>query len=145
MRTKQILAVIAFASLFAIAACGSVTDTADTSTTDSAGEAGTYQTLAIDDFAVIVTSDTKDYTIINVHIPYAGEIDGTDANIPFNDLDALTSALPDKDAPIILYCRSGNMSEQASRALIDLGYTRIWDVPGGMIDWQASGRKLIDK
>jgi rhodanese-related sulfurtransferase len=37
------------------------------------------------------------------------------------------------------------MSRQASVALIQQGYTQVWDVPGGMIAWQASGRELIDK
>ncbi len=105
--------------------------------------AGVYQTLTLDAFADILANHSDDYTIINVHIPYAGEIEGTDANIPYNDIQALTSALPDKDAPIILYCRSGNMSEQASHALLELGYTQVWDVPGGMNAWQESGRELI--
>jgi len=35
------------------------------------------------------------------------------------------------------------MSEEASRALIELGYTQIWDVLGGMNAWQTSGRELI--
>jgi len=35
------------------------------------------------------------------------------------------------------------MSEEASRALIELGYTQVWDVPGGMNAWQASGFELI--
>ncbi len=37
------------------------------------------------------------------------------------------------------------MSEIASRALIDKGYTQIFDVQGGMSAWQASGRALIEK
>ena len=72
-------------------------------------------------------------------------MDATDAFVPYDDLDALTAALPDKNAPIILYCRSGRMSEEASLALLDLGYTQLWDVPGGMNAWQASGRDLIDR
>ena len=108
-------------------------------------ETGLYRTLTIDEFAGIVANNTGHYTIINVHIPYAGEIEGTDSNIPYNDLDALTAALPDKNAPIILYCRSGRMSEEASRALLSQGYTQVWDVPGGMNAWQASGRGLVDK
>lgn len=106
--------------------------------------AGVYQTLTIDTFADILTTDPDDYTILNVHIPYAGEIEGTDANVAYNDIEALMAALPDKNAPIILYCRSGNMSEQASHALLELGYTQVWDVPGGMNAWRESGRELIN-
>lgn len=101
-----------------------------------------YQTLSIDELINVVDNEANQYTIVNVHIPYAGEIPNTDDNIAYNDIDALTSALPDKDDPIILYCRSGNMSEQATRQLVELGYTNIYDVPGGMNAWQNSGRDL---
>lgn len=104
---------------------------------------GSYQTLTIDEFASIVTNDSDEYTIVNVHIPYEGEIAETDFSIPYNDIESLTIALPDKNASIILYCRSGRMSEEASRALIELGYIQVWDVPGGMNAWQASGFELI--
>lgn len=102
-----------------------------------------YRTLTIDEFAEIIANDPEQYTIVNVHIPYEGKVAETDMQIPYNDVEALTSALPDKDAPIILYCRSGRMSEEASRALVDLGYTQIWDVSGGMNAWQASNRELL--
>jgi rhodanese-related sulfurtransferase len=111
----------------------------------SSSEIGVYQTLTLDEFDQILSSQSDDYTVVNVHIPYEGEIERTDLEIPYNDIDALTAALPDKDAPIILYCRSGRMSEEASLALVDLGYTQVWDVPGGMIAWQNSGRELVDK
>jgi len=104
----------------------------------------TYQTLSIDELAGIVERQREIYTVVNVHIPYAGEIEGTDLNVPFNDPSALAAALPDKDTPIILYCRSGAMSAQAAVTLSDLGYTQIYDVPGGMNAWTASGHTLID-
>lgn len=42
--------------------------------------------------------------------------------------------LTDKDAVILVYCRTGRRSEIASRKLIDLGYTRVYDF-GGIVDW----------
>ena len=42
--------------------------------------------------------------------------------------------LPDLDAEILIYCRSGNRSAQAARKLIALGYTNVYDF-GGIIDW----------
>ena len=116
----------------------------DATNTPVQGEAA-YQTLTIDEFANIVETRADEYLIINTHIPYAGEVEHTDANIPYNDLNALMAAVPGKDTPVILYCRSGNMSQQASRALIEQGYTHVWDVPGGMIAWQESGRELLAK
>ena len=105
---------------------------------------GEYRTLSIDELATIMENQSDAYTVINVHIPYAGEIEGTDANISYNDLDALTLALPDNDAPIIVYCRSGSMSQQATENLISAGYTQVYDVPGGMNAWQSSGRQLVN-
>lgn len=104
----------------------------------------TYQTMTIDEFANIVAEESDEYTIVNVHIPYEGEVAETDMSIAYNDIAALSSALPDKNAPIILYCRSGRMSEEASRALIEFGYTNLYDVPGGMNAWQNSGRDLLN-
>lgn len=100
------------------------------------------ETLSIDEFSEILSTRSDEYTVINVHIPYEGEVEGTDAHVPYNDIDALTAALPDKDAPIILYCRSGRMSDEASKALVELGYTQVWDVPGGMIAWEQAGLPL---
>lgn len=42
--------------------------------------------------------------------------------------------LPDKDQIILVYCRSGNRSRMASEALIEAGYTKVYDF-GGIIDW----------
>ena len=42
--------------------------------------------------------------------------------------------LPDKDQVILVYCRSGNRSKQASEVLVELGYTNIKEF-GGIIDW----------
>jgi len=42
--------------------------------------------------------------------------------------------LKDKDATLLIYCRSGNRSAQASALLLELGYTQIFDF-GGIMDW----------
>ncbi len=42
--------------------------------------------------------------------------------------------IPNKELTYIIYCRSGNRSQQASIILIDLGYEHIYDM-GGIIDW----------
>lgn len=42
--------------------------------------------------------------------------------------------LPDKDAEILVYCRSGKRAHRASQALVDMGYTNIVHI-GGIIDW----------
>lgn len=47
---------------------------------------------------------------------------------------ARPSLLPDLDATILVYCRSGARSAQASKKLLALGYTEIYDF-GGIINW----------
>jgi rhodanese-related sulfurtransferase len=101
-----------------------------------------YKTITLDEFAAALDQPDA-YTVINVHIPYEGEVPNTDGQIAYNNIDALTAALLDRNAPIILYCRSGRMSEEASRALVALGYTNVVDVPGGMNAWTDSGRDLL--
>lgn len=49
-------------------------------------------------------------------------------------LDEQPELLPDLDAEILVYCRSGNRSGQATYKLLDIGYTNVVDF-GGIIDW----------
>jgi rhodanese-related sulfurtransferase len=86
----------------------------------------------------------KDFPFINVHIPYEGEIEGTDQHLPYDQILQRLSELPsDKSAKIVIYCRSGNMSTQAAGELVQAGYTNIWELGGGMIAWDAAGLPLI--
>lgn len=88
----------------------------------------------------------KDFFFVNVHIPYEGEIMQTDAFIPYDRISRNLAKLPtDKDAKIVLYCRSGRMSEIAARELVRLGYTRVSHLSGGMMDWEKSGYEVLKK
>jgi rhodanese-related sulfurtransferase len=88
----------------------------------------------------------KAFFLVNVHVPYEGEIKDTDAFIPFDKIADNLSKLPaSKDAKIVLYCRSGRMSEIAARELAKLGYTRVYHLAGGMKDWKNSGHQILEK
>ncbi len=87
---------------------------------------------------------TKDSLLINVHIPYEGELPDTDLFIPYNEVEANLDKLPvDKASRLVLYCRSGSMSAIAARTLVQLGYTDVWNLDGGMIGWRAAGYPLL--
>lgn len=50
-------------------------------------------------------------------------------NLPFDQLEARAAAeLPDREAPVKLYCHSGRRSAIAAETLRKLGYTRIYDL-----------------
>jgi rhodanese-related sulfurtransferase len=81
--------------------------------------------------------------VINVHIPYEGELPDTDAFIPYDRIKGDPRLPKDKGTEILLYCKSGRMSEEAGVDLHEEGYTNIAHLEGGMKAWQESGRKLI--
>lgn len=108
------------------------------------GRGGQWTNVSAGQLADMLTH--KDFTLINVKTPYIGEIDGTDLYIPYNQLTAQASRLPgDKGAKILVYCRSGVESAQATQALLDLGYTNVWNLDGGMNAWTAAGGQLVQK
>ena len=83
--------------------------------------------------------------VVNLHIPYEREIEGTDAFIPYDEVAKHASELPaDKSAPLYIYCRSGRMSALATPDLQRLGYTNIIDLKGGMQAWTDAGLPLVD-
>ena len=98
----------------------------------------------IDSAQLAAMLQSKGFFFVNVHIPYEGEIEDTDVHIAFDKIaENLDKLPPDKDAEIVLYCRSGRMSEIAAAELARLGFTNVAHLSGGMIDWQKAGHEVV--
>ncbi|MDY7100616.1 MAG: rhodanese-like domain-containing protein [Actinomycetota bacterium] len=139
-------AVAAVAALTILAAgCGDGDGSDGEAATDTVAEPeATAELLDADAFAGYV-EEHPDAPVVNVHIPYEGHIEGTDAFVPFEEIGDWDGLPEDRTAPIALYCRSGNMSATAADTLAAAGYTNIVDLDGGMNAWTASGRQLLDE
>jgi len=110
---------------------------------EAAGSAQSYRKLTPAEMKVML--ERKDFLFLNAHIPYEGEIDKTDASIPFDKVDQQIHLFPaNKDAKIVLYCMSGRMSGIAADTLVRLGYTNVSHLEGGMIAWRKAGYALKD-
>ena len=84
----------------------------------------------------------EDVVLVNTHVPFEGNIPGTDLSIPYDEIGRNLDRLPGEDARVVLYCRSGNMSTEAAKTLVGLGYTEVWELRGGMIAWEKAGFRL---
>ncbi len=88
--------------------------------------------------------EEKDFTLVNVHVPYAGEFPQTDLLIPYDKIGGRLDELPAKNQKIILYCRSDRMSTIAAKTLTNAGYLNLYNLKGGMEGWKEAGYQLIE-
>lgn len=98
----------------------------------------TYRQITMEE-AITMMAEETGYIILDVrtaqeysekHIP--GAINIANESIGTEDIPEL----PDKDQLILVYCRSGNRSKQASEKLVKLGYTNIVEI-GGINSWSG--------
>lgn len=84
--------------------------------------------------------------LIDVREPheYVGElghIDGAEL-VPLGTIGQAAAAW-DRDAELVVICRSGARSAQASRALVSMGFTRIMNMRGGMMAWNHAQLPVV--
>ena len=90
-----------------------------------------------DDAVVLDVREAADYS--KGHIKNA-------RNIPMSSFKSqLDSLKHDKDKPVLMYCRSGNVSGKACRILKKSGYTNVHNLAGGMLSWQDANLPLTKK
>lgn len=121
---KKLLIIIL--CIFLLSGCG------ETKNTDSSDGSVNYMEAKekiINDGAILLDVRTKEeYN--------EKHIDGASL-LPLDkiDIDSISQIVSEKDTPIIVYCRSGNRSQQAREKLIALGYSKVYDL-GAMSNWK---------
>lgn len=108
----------------------------ESNATNDSSNSSSYQQVDAETAKELMDTE-DDYVILDVrtqaeydesHIPGA-------ILIPHDTVaTAAEDALPDKGQLILVYCRSGNRSKQASQTLVDLGYTNVVEF-GGINSW----------
>jgi len=126
---KKLLAVL-LVSIFALTACG--------------GSGGKVNNLNVNEFASKI-KDTS-ITLLDVRTPAefaSGHIAGA-MNIDFesgtfaSDIQKL-----EQTKSYAVYCRSGNRSGQATALMAKEGFTSLFNLTGGVIDWANAGQALV--
>ena len=108
----------------------------------SDNQTNTYRQITMDEAVAMMEQETG-YIILDVRRPdefAAGHIPNA-INVPNESIgtDEIPE-LPDKNQLIMVYCRSGRRSKEASEKLVKLGYTNIVEF-GGILDWKGEIEK----
>lgn len=115
-------------SLFGLASCGSGDNDKNTELT--------YKQITAEEAKKLMDTET-DYIIVDARTESEfseGHIEGAILIPEYEIAQRAEKELPDKDALILVYCRSGRRSKIASEELVKLGYTNVKEF-GGIIDW----------
>ena len=130
MKKAVVLAVAAIASVALLAGCSSSNEV----------------TKKVDpvEFSEVIAQ--PGVIILDVRTPEefnAGHIaNAININIADSDFSSEVSKL-DKNATVAVYCRSANRSAVATNEMAELGFTDMYDMQGGIIDWEAAGGPVV--
>ena len=123
---KKLLPILLSALMFT--GCAGISD----------NQTNTYRSITMDEAVTMMAQETG-YIILDVRRPdefAAGHIPNA-INVPNESIGTSEiPELPDKDQLIMVYCRSGRRSKEASEKLVKLGYTNIVEF-GGILDWKG--------
>ena len=129
---KNLVSVLAVFLAVGLAGCGD-----SSGGSEAEGEStGEYKQITMDE-AVTMMDEKTDYIILDVRRPdeFAEKHIPNAINVPNETIgEEAIPELPDKDQLLLVYCRSGNRSKQASKKLAAMGYTNVYEF-GGINDW----------
>lgn len=138
MRKVQLLVLVCLVTVLAAGCAGGGGQASQTAGKKIEAKGGSYTDISVPELDTMLKN--KDFAFVNVHIPFEGDIPQTDASIPYDEIENHLDQLPaDKNAKIVLYCRSDRMSHIAAAKLVELGYTNVFNLDGGFAAWEQAG------
>ena len=105
----------------------------------AAGNREPWRTVPAQDAAPLLEAESTIVLDVRTQEEYdGGHIPGA-VCLPVETLTDgdLTVLLPDKHAPLVVYCRTGHRSAEAAQILSELGYEDITDLAGGILAWDG--------
>ncbi len=103
----------------------------------TACDSNSYTTIDSNQAMELINNNAVIIDVRTVQEYVTGYIDGA-INVPLIDIETIDY---DKDTVIIVYCASGMRSATAAETLVDLGYTNVYNLDGGLINW---GFELVE-
>ena len=106
------------------------------SASDGEGESAAVQKISAEEAQAMMTSN--EVAVLDVRTPeeYAERhiVNARLLTLDIIDADTAAAVAPDKDEPVLVYCRTGVRSAEAAAKLADLGYAQVYDF-GGITSW----------
>jgi len=110
------------------------------------GGSTSWERVDVDGFSEAI-NDHPEAFLLDVRTASEWEQDGHLENatlIPHTELENRENELPeDKDALILLYCRSGNRSQDAAQTLQAMGFTNLIELESGITGWKNAGMNVV--
>lgn len=128
-RIKNFLAV---SMLYLLVACGSSSQTRDQ----------TVESIDSEELKVLLSKGVR---LLDVRTPqeYASGRIGGATLINYRDTNFKKKvATLEKETPLIVYCAAGGRSTQASKILMDLGFSKVYNYKGGFSEWRTKGEAV---
>jgi len=110
------------------------------------GGSASWERVDVEGFNEAINDHPEGF-LLDVRTASEWEQDGHLENatlIPHTELESRENELPsDKDSLILLYCRSGNRSQDAAKTLQDLGFTNLIELESGITGWKNAGMPVV--
>ena len=132
---RQILLFAALAASLALLLSGCALSKAKADTAEDMTGKAAYHKISAEEAYEMMTSQEVVVVDVRTREEYDGGHIENAVLVPNESIGSeMPEALPDKEAILLIYCRSGRRSKEAAQKLLELGYQSVYDF-GGVIDW----------